>query len=72
MKQFTIIKREDNGYNLSLNNGENLKAKMVINASGLGGAYLNNLISEFKYEINPVKGEYCLFDKVAGGMCKKH
>ena len=65
------IKREDNGYNLSLNNGENLKAKMVINASGLGGAYLNNLISEFKYEINPVKGEYCLFDKVAGGMCKK-
>ena len=67
----TDIKREDNGYNLSLNNGENLKAKMVINASGLGGAYLNNLISEFKYEINPVKGEYCLFDKVAGGMCKK-
>lgn len=65
------VKREDNIYKLTLNNDKNLEAKMVINASGLGGAYLNNLINEVKYEINPVKGEYCLFDKVAGGMCKK-
>ena len=67
----TDIKREDKGYKLTLSNEENLEAKMVINASGLGGAYLNNLISEVKYEINPVRGEYCLFDKVAGAMCKK-
>ena len=32
---------------------------------------LNNLVSEVKYEINPVKGEYCLFDKVAGTLCEK-
>nr|WP_294573102.1 NAD(P)/FAD-dependent oxidoreductase [uncultured Romboutsia sp.] len=65
------IKREDNIYKLTLDNDKNLEAKMIINASGLGGAYLNNLINEVKYEISPVKGEYCLFDKVAGGMCKK-
>jgi len=65
------IKREDNIYKLNLDNDKNLEAKMIINASGLGGAYLNNLINEVKYEISPVKGEYCLFDKVAGGMCKK-
>lgn len=65
------INKEENGYNLSLNNGEILKSKIVINASGLGGAYLNNLINDVKYEINPVKGEYCLFDKVAGAMSKK-
>ena len=65
------IKREDNIYKLTLDNDKNLEAKMIINASGLGGAYLNNLINEVKYEISPVKGEYCLFDKVASGMCKK-
>ena len=65
------IKREDNIYKLTLDNDKNLEAKMIINATGLGGAYLNNLINEVKYEISPVKGEYCLFDKVAGGMCKK-
>ena len=65
------IKREDNIYKLTLDNDKNLEAKMIINASGLGGSYLNNLINEVKYEISPVKGEYCLFDKVAGGMCKK-
>src|SRR5699024_4432139 len=55
------IKREDNIYKLTLDNDKNLEAKMIINASGLGGAYLNNLINEVKYEISPVKGEYCLF-----------
>ena len=67
----TDIKKEDKIYNLSLNNGETLKSKIIINASGLGGAYLNNLVNETKYEIKPVRGEYCLFDKVAGSMCKK-
>ena len=49
------IKREDNIYKLTLDNDKNLEAKMIINASGLGGAYLNNLINEVKYEIKPSK-----------------
>ena len=29
------------------------------------------MVSEEKYEIKPVKGEYCLFDKVAGALCTR-
>lgn len=65
------IKKENEIYELSLEGGTTLKSKMVINAAGLGGGFLNNLVSEVKYEINPVKGEYCLFDKVAGTLCEK-
>ena len=65
------IKKENEIYELSLEDGTTLKSKMVINAAGLGGGFLNNLVSEVKYEINPVKGEYCLFDKVAGTLCEK-
>lgn len=65
------IKKENEIYELSLEGGNTLKSKMVINAAGLGGGFLNNLVSEVKYEINPVKGEYCLFDKVAGTLCEK-
>ncbi|MDO7206078.1 FAD-dependent oxidoreductase [Paraclostridium bifermentans] len=42
-----------------------------MNAAGLGADYLTYLVSNEKYEIDPVKGEYCLFDKVAGTLCEK-
>lgn len=65
------IKKEDDGFILLFENKEIIKTKIIINAAGLYGAFINNLINEEKYEINPLKGEYCLFDKVAGGICKK-
>ena len=65
------IKKEDGGFILLFENKETIKTKIIINAAGLYGAFINNLINEEKYEINPLKGEYCLFDKVAGGICKK-
>ena len=65
------IKKEDGGFVLLFENKETIKTKIIINAAGLYGAFINNLINEEKYEINPLKGEYCLFDKVAGGICKK-
>ena len=54
-----------------LKDGEIQESKIIINASGLGGAFINNLISNEKYEINKVKGQYCLFDKVAGTSCER-
>lgn len=69
--EVTNIKREHEVYSIELNDGQIVQSKFVINASGLNGAHLNNLVSENKYEIKPVKGEYCLFDKIAGGMCQK-
>lgn len=65
------IKKQKDFYTIIMKNDETIKTKVVINAAGLGGAFINNLISENKYEIEAVKGEYCLLDKIAGGLCKK-
>lgn len=67
----TNIEKISEEYKVTLNNKEVVSGKIIINASGLEGAFLNNLISMTKREINPVKGEYCLFDKVAGAMINK-
>ncbi|EHK2335472.1 NAD(P)/FAD-dependent oxidoreductase [Clostridium perfringens] len=67
----TSIEKISEGYKVTLNNKELVSGKLIINASGLEGAFLNNLVSMSKREINPVKGEYCLFDKVAGAMINK-
>lgn len=67
----TNIEKISEGYKVTLNNKEVVSGKIIINASGLEGAFLNNLVSMTKKEINPVKGEYCLFDKVAGSMINK-
>ncbi|MDU7887615.1 MAG: NAD(P)/FAD-dependent oxidoreductase, partial [Clostridium perfringens] len=66
-----VTKKLSEGYKVTLNNKEVVSGKIIINASGLEGAFLNNLVSMSKREINPVKGEYCLFDKVAGAMINK-
>lgn len=67
----TNIEKISEGYKVTLNNKEVVSGKIIINASGLEGAFLNNLVSMTKREINPVKGEYCLFDKVAGSVINK-
>lgn len=67
----TNIEKISEGYKVTLNSKEVVNGKLIINASGLEGAFLNNLVSMSKREINPVKGEYCLFDKVAGAMINK-
>lgn len=65
------IKKQENSYSIITKDDKTIETKMIINAAGLGGAFLNNLVSETKYEIEGVKGEYCLLDKIAGGLCKK-
>lgn len=67
----TNIEKISERYKVTLNNKEVVSGRIIINASGLEGAFLNNLVSMTKREINPVKGEYCLFDKVAGAMINK-
>ena len=69
--EVTDIKKYEDSYTLIINDKESIEAKIIINAAGLAGAFLNNLVSETKYEIEGVKGEYCLLDKTAGELCKK-
>ena len=70
-KEVVDIHRQKNKYKLILKDNNYIEAKMIINASGLEGANLNNLVSDNKYEMEYVKGEYCLLDKVAGTLCEK-
>lgn len=65
------IEKENHGYKVCLKNGKSIYSSVIINAAGLQGAFINNLVNEKKYKINRTKGEYCLFDKVAGTLCKR-
>lgn len=42
------------------------ESKVVINAAGLFSDDLNNMVSKNKIDLVARKGEYCLFDKLAG------
>lgn len=64
-----IEKRE--GYYILQTNKESIQSKVVINAAGLFGDKINNMISSKKYEIIARKGEYVLFDKAVGGMVSR-
>ena len=70
-KKVIDIKRKEDRYEITLEDNSKLETDVLINAAGLYGAEINNLISENKYEINGLKGEYCLFDKIAGQLCNK-
>ncbi|WP_027626038.1 NAD(P)/FAD-dependent oxidoreductase [Clostridium lundense] len=64
-----IEKREDH-YILKTNR-ESIKTNIVINAAGLYGDKINNMVSNKKYEIIARKGEYVLFDKAVGSMVSR-
>ena len=70
-KEVVDIHKQKEKYKLILKDNDHIEAKMIINASGLEGANLNNLVSDNKYEIEGVKGEYCLLDKLAGTLCER-
>lgn len=65
------IEKICDGYKITLSNGEYLESKCVINAAGLNGDIVNNMINDHQYKIKGVKGEYILFDKIAGRLVKK-
>lgn len=46
------------------------ETKYIINAAGLYGDVIHNLICDDKIKISPRKGDYCLFDKEVGSLVK--
>ncbi|WP_297632730.1 NAD(P)/FAD-dependent oxidoreductase [uncultured Clostridium sp.] len=65
------IKKMEGYYKVVLKDGEEIEAKLVINAAGINSDKINNLINEKKYTHELIKGEYCLLDKVSGGLIHK-
>lgn len=46
------------------------ETKCIVNAAGLYGDFIHNLICDNKVKISPRKGDYCLFDKEVGSLVK--
>lgn len=46
------------------------ETKCIVNAAGLYGDFIHNLICDNKIKISPRKGDYCLFDKEVGSLVK--
>ncbi len=60
--EVTDIKKEENGYLVTA--GENnISAKTVINASGVGADKIHDMVLPHEFEITPNKGAYYLLDK---------
>lgn len=60
------IKKEDDHFIVKTEDGKELEARYVINASGLEGAEVSKMIAETDFEIHPRSGEYLLFQKGTG------
>jgi glycerol-3-phosphate dehydrogenase len=60
------IIRTEEGFFLHTNQGI-YSTRYVVNAAGVYGDELHNMVSTKKMHITPRRGDYCLLDKTAGG-----
>lgn len=62
------IKKSNNIYTITSNEGESIKAKTVVNAAGLYTDEIAKLIGDNSFTISPRQGEYMLMDKEQGEL----
>lgn len=62
----TDIKKENGIYKVIINNLDAIETKTVINAAGLYGDDVHNMVSKEMRKIKAVKGEYYVMDKSVG------
>lgn len=62
------IKKENDIFNIKLENDEVIKSKYVINAAGVYSDKINNMVGGDEYYIIPRKGQYKVLDKSEGKM----
>ena len=63
-----MIERIEDGYRIKTDNGLIITSNAVINAAGVYGDTINNMVSEKKLHITPRRGSYMLFDNETQGM----
>ncbi|MDO5292674.1 MAG: NAD(P)/FAD-dependent oxidoreductase [bacterium] len=66
-KVTSIEKLEDGTFHVFVNKVTKLHTKVVINAAGLYSDEIAKMLGAQVPDITPVKGEYCLFNKIVGG-----
>lgn len=62
------IEKTQEGWLVTLENGETLLSRAVVNCAGAESAKLNNQVSELKIKILPRRGEYYLLDQSFQGL----
>ncbi len=68
--EVNAIEKKEDSYLLHTTKGV-FESRIVINAAGVYADKLHNMVSEKKMTLVPRRGEYCLFDKQAGGFVSK-
>ena len=61
--EVTNICKTQNGLTVTINNGEEIEGKVVINCAGVYADTINNMVSQKHLDIISRKGEYMLLDK---------
>ena len=62
------VEKTEGGYKITTNSGTTITTRAVINAAGVYGDTINNMVSEKKLHITPRRGSYMLFDNETQGM----
>lgn len=62
---------KDNHFKITLENGDIVESKFIVNATGVHADSIHNLICNEAYKITPRKGEYFLLDKSQGSLVEK-
>lgn len=60
------VRARDGGWEVALDSGEALRARVVVNAAGTGAIALHNLVSAERLESRPRLGEYVLMSRDMG------
>ena len=62
------VEKSEGGYKITTDSGTTITTRAVINAAGVYGDTINNMVSEKKLHITPRRGSYMLFDNETQGM----
>lgn len=62
------VEKTEGGYKITTNTDTTITTRAVINAAGVYGDTINNMVSEKKLHITPRRGSYMLFDNETQGM----
>jgi len=69
-REFAVktIDRNEDGFTCHAEDGREIKAKVVINATGVHADNIARLIGDHSFNITPCKGEYLLLDQTQAGI----
>ncbi len=68
--EVTAIQNKEGGYILQTTKGA-FEGRIIVNAAGVYADKFHNMVSKKKMTLVARKGEYCLYDKQAGGFVSK-